>query len=152
FNGEIYNFAEIKTRLESMGHTFLAHSDTEMILHAWEQWGSEMLSQFIGMFSFVIYDNEKRQLFACRDRTGIKPFLYYLHNGLFIFGSELKAIAKHPGFEKEINVDAAAAFMQYGYVPTPHCIFNNTRKLKPGHYLEFDIPKESLNITQYWNV
>ena len=152
FNGEIYNYEEIKSELRATGHEFVAHSDTEVILHAWEQWGTAMLQKFIGMFSFAIYDKEQHKLFACRDRTGVKPFLYSWHDGLFLFASELKAIAAHPAFEKQINIDAAAAFMQYGYVPTPHCIFQNTCKLKPGHYLEFDIASATFHITQYWNV
>ena len=152
FNGEIYNYAEIKVGLEKLGHSFSTHSDTEMILHAWEQWGSAMLQQFIGMFSLVIYDKEKNKLFACRDRTGVKPFMYYWKDGLFIFGSELKAIVKHSSFVKEINLDAAACFMQFGYVPTPHCIFNDTHKLKPGHFLELDIKAKSISSHQYWNV
>ncbi|MEO6133553.1 MAG: asparagine synthase (glutamine-hydrolyzing) [Ginsengibacter sp.] len=152
FNGEIYNYAEIKLTLEKLGHSFSTHSDTEMILHAWEQWGAKMLEHFIGMFSFSIFDNEKNKLFCCRDRVGVKPFIYYWEDGLFIFGSELKALVKHPSFRKEINLDAAAAFMQYGYVPTPHCIFKDTYKLKPGHYLEFDINKCTISTEQYWNV
>lgn len=152
FNGEIYNYASIKTELEKLGHSFSTHSDTEMILHAWEQWGAEMLQKFIGMFALAIYNNEENKLFACRDRTGVKPFIYYWKDGLFIFSSELKALVKHPSFKKEINLDAAAAFMQYGYVPTPHCIFEHTHKLKPGHYLELDMGTREISTKQYWNV
>jgi len=152
FNGEIYNYAEIKKQLEEKGHSFKSHSDTEVILHAYAEWGSAALQQFIGMFAFVIYDEAKQQLFACRDRAGVKPFFYYQKDGLFLFGSELKALVQHPDFEKQINTDAVAAFMQFGYVPTPHCIFNNAHKLKPGHFLVYDIPRNKLETTQYWNV
>lgn len=152
FNGEIYNYAGIKKQLEEKGHSFKSHSDTEVILHAYAEWGSAALQQFIGMFAFVIYDEAKQQLFACRDRAGVKPFFYYQQDGLFLFGSELKALLQHPGFEKQINTDAVAAFMQFGYVPTPHCIFNNAHKLKPGHFLVYDIPTNKLETTQYWNV
>jgi asparagine synthase (glutamine-hydrolysing) len=152
FNGEIYNYAEIKKRLEDKGHRFDSHSDSEVILHAYEEWGSDALQQFIGMFAFVIYDEAKQKLFACRDRAGVKPFFYYWKDGLFLFASELKALMQHPAFEKDINTDAVAAFMQYGYVPTPHCIFNNAHKLKPGHFLEFDISKRSFEAVQYWSV
>ena len=152
FNGEIYNYAEIKTVLEKKGHQFHSHSDTEVILHAYAEWGSAALQQFIGMFAFTIYDENNQKLFACRDRAGVKPFFYYWKDGLFLFGSELKAIMQHPSFEKKINIDAAAAFMQLGYVPTPHCIFEDTHKLKPGHFLEIDFKKQSLNTQQYWNV
>ena len=152
FNGEIYNYAEIKVELGKLGHSFSTHSDTEMILHAWEQWGPKMLDKFIGMFAFVVYDNEAKKLFACRDRAGVKPFIYYWKDGLFLFGSELKALIKHPSFQKEINLHAAAAFMQFGYVPTPNCIFNDTYKLKPGHYIELDFAQSKLSTHQYWNV
>ena len=152
FNGEIYNYAEIKTELETKGHQFNSHSDSEVILHAYAEWGSEALQKFIGMFAFVIYDETAQKLFACRDRAGVKPFFYYYKDGLFLFGSELKALMKHPAFEKSINKDAVAAFLEFGYVPTPHCIFNDAHKLNPGHFLIFDIPKRELQTTQYWNV
>jgi asparagine synthase (glutamine-hydrolysing) len=152
FNGEIYNYAEIKKELEAKGHQFESHSDTEVVLHAYAEWGAAALQKFIGMFAFVIYDEATQKIFAVRDRAGVKPFFYYLKDGLFLFGSELKALVQHPAFVKEINNDAVGAFLQYGYVPTPHCIFNNAHKLKPGHYIVFDIPKQKMETTQYWNV
>jgi asparagine synthase (glutamine-hydrolysing) len=152
FNGEIYNFEEVKKELEIKGHYFESHSDTEVVLHAYKEWGSVCLQKFIGMFAFVIYDQENNKVFACRDRAGVKPFFYYQKEGLFLFGSELKALLQHPNFIKEIDLDAAAAFMQFGYVPTPHCIFKNTYKLKPGHFLNFDLTQNSFKIKQYWNV
>ncbi|HNU88807.1 MAG TPA: asparagine synthetase B, partial [Ferruginibacter sp.] len=152
FNGEIYNYLEIKKELEQKGHEFFSHSDSEVILHAYEEWGSQALQKFIGMFAFVIYDEKAQQLFACRDRAGVKPFIYYHKDGVFLFGSELKALIQHPAFVKDINTDAAAAFMQYGYVPTPHCIFRDTHKLRPGHFLELDLKMQSVKTTQYWNV
>jgi asparagine synthase (glutamine-hydrolysing) len=152
FNGEVYNYEEIKKELESKGHTFESHSDTEVVLHAYKEWGAPALQKFIGMFAFVIFDEINQKIFACRDRAGVKPFFYYHKNGLFLFASELKALMQHPSFEKEINIDAAAAYMQFGYVPTPHCIFNNAHKLKPGHYLEFDVKQNALTTIQYWNV
>jgi asparagine synthase (glutamine-hydrolysing) len=152
FNGEIYNYAEIKSELEQKGHHFNSHSDTEVILHAYKEWGSAALQKFIGMFAFVIYDEINGKLFACRDRAGVKPFFYYWQEDLFLFASELKAFTQHPGFVKEINTNAAAAYMQYGYVPTPHCIYKNTFKLKPGHFLELDIATKKLHTQQYWNV
>ena len=152
FNGEVYNYAEIKNELEQKGHTFDSHSDTEVILHAYAEWGAAALQRFIGMYAFVIFDEKKQKLFACRDRAGVKPFFYYWKNGLFLFGSELKALMQHPGFVKEIDINAAAAFMQYGYIPTPHCIFQHTYKLKPGHYLELDLSNQSVQTTRYWNV
>ena len=152
FNGEIYNYAEIKKELEAKGHQFHSHSDTEVILHAYAEWGSAALQHFIGMFALVIYDEAKGQLFVCRDRAGVKPLFYYWNKGLFLFGSELKALLKHPAFEKEIDINATAAYMQYGYVPTPHCIYKNTYKLKPGFFLVIDLATQNIQTNQYWNV
>ncbi len=152
FNGEIYNYAEIKTVLEKSGHTFQSHSDTEVILHAYKEWGSDALQHFIGMFAFVIYDEACNKLFACRDRAGVKPFFYYFKDGLFLFASELKAIMQHPSFTRQINMNALAAYMQYGYVPAPHCIFNDTFKLNAGYCLQLNTVDASLKLQQYWNV
>ncbi len=152
FNGEVYNYEEIKNELEVLGHFFDSHSDTEVVLHAYHEWGSDALQKFTGMFAFVIYDDAAQKLFACRDRAGVKPFFYHQMNDLFLFGSELKALLQHPKFEKYINIDAVAAYMKLGVIPTPHCIFQNTYKLKPGHFLEIDIKQNTLTTKQYWNV
>jgi asparagine synthase (glutamine-hydrolysing) len=152
YNGEVYNFKEIKAELIVLKHSFIGHSDTEVILHAFDEWGILFVEKFIGMFAFVIYDVKKGEIFCLRDRAGIKPFFYYWHEGLFLFASELKAFHKHPHFKKEININAVAAFIQYGNVPSPHCIFNNCYKLKPGHYLKFNIPNLSFDIFKYWDV
>lgn len=157
FNGEIYNFKEIKAELSSLGHTFLAESDTEMILHAYEEWGTKCLEKFIGMFAIVLFDQKKNEIFIARDRAGIKPLFLYQKDGLFMFSSELKAFHEHPGFQKELNTDAAYAFLQYGSVPTPHCIFEHCTKLKPGHFIHAKMPVSAspafkLDATQYWNV
>jgi len=152
FNGEVYNYAEIKKVLEQKGHQFHSHSDTEVILHAYAEWGSAALQQFIGMFAFAIYDENNQKLFACRDRAGVKPFFYHWKDGLFLFGSELKAIVQHPHFVKEINTAAVAVYMQYGYIPTPHCIYTNVDKLKPGYFLELDLKTKNFITQQYWNV
>jgi asparagine synthase (glutamine-hydrolysing) len=103
FNGEIYNYNEIRDELIAKGHVFTTHSDTEVILHAYKEWGNKCVDQFVGMFAFVIYDKAKQQLFCVRDRAGVKPFYWYFKNGLFLFASELKAFHEHPGFEKELN-------------------------------------------------
>lgn len=152
FNGEIYNYREIKTELEKLGHRFHGSSDSEVILHAYEEWGKECLSHFIGMFAFVIFDSKERLLFAARDRAGVKPFFLYRKNELVMFASELKAFHEHPNFEKDLNIDAVAAFMQYGHVPTPHCIFNHCQKLNPGHYFIYDLRTKDLIKKEYWNV
>lgn len=152
FNGEIYNFREIKTELEKSGHQFIGHSDTEVILHAFSEWGIKCVDRFIGMFSFVIYDQVKAEVICVRDRAGVKPFFYYWNQNLFLFASELKSLNFHPGFKKEINPDAVAAFMQFGNIPAPHCIFNHSYKLKPGHYIRFNLKTKELEETKYWDV
>ena len=152
FNGEIYNYAEIKTVLLQKGHQFETHSDTEVIIHAWEEWGGAMIDQFIGMFAFVIYDSLKKELTCYRDRAGVKPFYYYWHEGLFLFSSELKSFHQHPRFKKVINKEAIHQYFQYGYIMAPLSIFEHTHKLIPGHYLQFSIEKKSIQINKYWDV
>lgn len=152
FNGEVYNYAEIKKELQNLNHQFVGHSDTEVILHSFAQWGISCIEKFIGMFAFVIYDSKTHEVYCVRDRAGIKPFFYYWKDGLFLFASEIKAFHQHPKFKKEINLDAVAAFMQFGNVPTPYCIFNNCHKLKPGHFLTLNIEHSTFSISKYWDV
>ncbi len=154
FNGEIYNFREIKAELSELGHKFLADSDTEMILHAYAQWGEKCLHKFIGMFAFVIYDRSKNELFFARDRAGVKPLFIYRKNKLLLFASELKAFHAHPDFQKIISTSAVHAFLQYGSVPTPHCIFENCEKLEPGHFVRFSLNDQNSEWKpqKYWSV
>lgn len=154
FNGEIYNFAEIKQTLEQLGHHFKSHSDTEMILHAYQEWGSDCLKHFIGMFAIVIFNETTQELFVARDRAGIKPLFIYRHNNLLLFASELKAFHEHPQFTKQLNIPAVHAYLQYGSVPTPHCIFDFCEKLAPGHYVHTTLTSAdfSWKAVQYWNV
>lgn len=152
FNGEIYNFNEIKKELSSLGHSFTGNSDTEVILHAFAEWEEKCVQKFIGMFAFVLYNDRDKTITCFRDRAGIKPFYYYFKNGLFLFSSELKSFHFHPGFQKEINLDAVGAFMQYGNVPSQYCIFKNCNKLKPGHFLKFSLAGKQIKEHRYWNV
>ncbi|MEY4605126.1 MAG: hypothetical protein RIT43_2418 [Bacteroidota bacterium] len=152
FNGEIYNYREIRSDLEKLGHSFDGNSDTEVILHAYAEWGHNCLDRFRGMFALVIVDTEKRRVFAARDRAGVKPLFLYQKDGLLMYASELKSFHAHPHFQKELDPSAVAAFMQFGNVPTPHCIFRHCRKLRPGHFLTFDLDSERMEETQYWNV
>jgi asparagine synthase (glutamine-hydrolysing) len=152
FNGEVYNYTEIKKELQALGHHFIGHSDTEVILHAFAQWGIKCIDKFIGMFVFVIYDTNSQQLFCVRDRAGVKPFFYYWNEGLFLFASELKSFHQHPHFKKELDKDAVASFMQHGHVPTPHCIFKHCYKLNPGHYLQFSLLNSTFTLHKYWDV
>jgi len=152
FNGEIYNYQDIRTKLEAAGHHFNTHSDTEVILHAWREWGEDAIKQWRGMFAIVLYDEKTEEVICIRDRAGVKPFYYFFSDALFLFGSELKSLLKHPGFKKEINPDAVASFLQYGYVSWPHCIYKGALKLPPGHILRLKLGSKSSAVKQYWNV
>ncbi|MCC7402049.1 MAG: asparagine synthase (glutamine-hydrolyzing) [Chitinophagaceae bacterium] len=152
FNGEIYNYNEIRNELIALGHHFLTHSDTEVILHAWKQWGEECIEKWRGMFAIALFDERSGELTCIRDRAGVKPFYYYLEDGLFLFGSELKSLSAHPAFIKKINPDAVALFLQYGYVPSPYSIFQNTYKLPAGHILRIKPGSDKVYLKQYWNV
>ncbi|HEX8331216.1 MAG TPA: asparagine synthase (glutamine-hydrolyzing) [Segetibacter sp.] len=152
FNGEIYNYNEIREKLIALGHTFQTHSDTEVILHSWQEWGENAIQQWRGMFAIVLYNEKKQELICIRDRPGVKPFYYYWKDGLFLFASELKSITAHPDFKKEINKDAVASFLQYGYVSHPHCIYQNTFKLPPGNLLRLDLRTQEKEVQQYWNL
>lgn len=157
FNGEIYNYQEIKNKLITLGHHFHTQSDTEVILHAYQEWGEKCVNDFIGMFVIILYDQANKKLAVIRDRAGVKPFYYYWKDGLFLFASELKAIHQHPQFKKEIDFDALALFLKYCYIPAPHCIFKNTYKLLPSHILKLDLEKLSpihcpLPTKKYWDV
>ena len=152
YNGEIYNYQEIKKELIELGHYFNGESDTEMILHAYAEWGIKSVEKFIGMFAIVLFDEKAQEVIFIRDRAGVKPLFYYQKNDLVLFSSELKSFHEHPEFEKKLDLNAVAAFMQYGNVPTPHCIFKNCAKVKPGHYLKIDLETKSKKEVQYWNV
>jgi asparagine synthase (glutamine-hydrolysing) len=150
FNGEIYNFQDLKPRLERHGHIFHTHSDTEAIVHAYEEFGPQCLNYLRGMFAFAIWDDKARTLFIARDRAGKKP-LYYTttSNGTLVFGSELKALLEHPDVEREIDSRALDAYFTLGYVPDPLSIFCNIHKLPPGHYLNFT--NGQVTVKQYWD-
>ena len=152
FNGEIYNFNEIKTELIELGYSFKSNSDTEVILKSYQHWGNECVDQFIGMFAIVLYDNVKNKVICFRDRVGVKPFYYCTQDNLFLFGSELKSFHRHPKFEKEIDKNALASFFQHGYIPGPSSIFKNVYKLRPGHLMEIDLLTQAIQIKKYWSI
>ena len=135
YNGEIYNFPELKKELEKKGHLFKTHSDTEVIVHAYEEYGEDCLKYFNGMFSLAIWDTKKELLFLARDRFGKKPLYYAVFDNQFIFGSELKALLKHPSVKREIDMGALSKYLAYEYVPSPHSIFKNIYKLEAGSKL-----------------
>lgn len=152
YNGEIYNYNEIREELIALGHRFQTHSDTEVILHGWKEWGSAVIHKWRGMFAIVLLDHEKGELICIRDRSGVKPFYYSQQDGLFLFGSELKNLMAHPRFRKDIDPEAVATFLQYGYVSAPYSIFRKTSKLLPGHILRLDLNSGKITTEQYWNV
>jgi asparagine synthase (glutamine-hydrolysing) len=136
YNGEIYNFREVKAELETLGHAFATHSDTEVILAAWAQWGTSCLERLNGMFAFALYDASEDALFLARDRLGVKPLHYaILPDGALIFASELKGLLAHPLLRREPSPQAVEDYMAYGYVPDASCIVAGVRKLPAGHFL-----------------
>jgi len=154
FNGEVYNFTDLRSELESLGYRFHTHSDTEVILHAWEAWGPDCVERLRGMFAFAIWDRPRGHLFLARDRLGIKP-LYYalLPDGQFIFGSELKALLPHPGLPHRRDSRAIEEFFAYGYIPEPRTIFEGVHKLPAGHTLLVKKGEPTLPRThQYWDI
>lgn len=152
FNGEIYNYQDIKKELMTLGHSFKTNSDTEVILHSFLEWGASCVNRFIGMFAFAIYNSDTETLLLFRDRAGVKPLYYYFDQNVFIFGSELKAFHQNPLFPKTLNYDSLGLYMQFGYIPTPHCVFMNTYKLVQGSYLEFNIKTQRIGINKYWEL
>ena len=150
FNGEIYNYRELQRELESLGHRYQTRSDTESIVHAYEEYGAGCVDHFRGMFAFAIWDARLRRLFIARDRVGIKPLYYTVtEQGTFVFGSEIKALIEHPEVKREVEPEAVDAYLTFGYVPDPLCIFRGIRKLPPGHHLTFD--EKGVFIKQYWD-
>jgi asparagine synthase (glutamine-hydrolysing) len=152
YNGEIYNYTVIKKQLVEAGHHFQTTSDTEVILHAYEQWGVRAVEYFIGMFVIVIFDRKRDEIVLLRDRPGVKPLYYYQHDGLFLFASELKAFHAHPQFQKQINAGALALYFDFGYIPAPYTIFKNCHKLEPGHTLRLDLKTRDIKIETYWDI
>lgn len=151
FNGEIYNFRELRAELEGKGYRFKTNSDTETILHAFKEYGRECVSRLRGMFAFAIWDFENRSLFMARDRIGKKPLFYSLTaDGTFVFGSELKSLMQHPGVSREIDLAAIDAYLTFGYVPESLCIFRSIRKLAPGHTLQFK--DGEITVSRYWDL
>lgn len=150
YNGEVYNFKELRAELENKGYGFLSQCDTEVVLAAYEEWGEDCFSKFNGMFAIAIYDRMKKKLVLARDKMGKKP-LYYYHNGSdFVFASELKPIIKCPLFRKEINRDAIGFYLCNKFIAAPETIFLNTYKLQAGTYLVYQ--NDRVDIKRYWSV
>ncbi|CAL1518092.1 asparagine synthase (glutamine-hydrolyzing) [Chitinophaga sp. MM2321] len=152
FNGEIYNFKEIRVELEKLDYTFQSGSDTEVLLKGYDAWKEKVLDKCIGMFAFVIYNREEGTIVLGRDRAGVKPLYYYWHEQTFLFGSELKSLCAFPGFRKEIDVKSVSLFLQFSYIPAPYTIYKHTSKLKPGHLLTIKLDSATIEEQEYWNV
>ena len=148
FNGEIYNFKDLRAKLVEAGHTFQNHSDSEVLVHGYEEWGTELVSKLRGMFAFVIFDRRDKSIFAARDMFGIKPFYYTFMGESFIFGSEIKSFLEHPDFKKELNEDALAHYLSFQYSPTEETFFSNVFKLPPAHY--FTYKNGEMKKVRYW--
>ncbi len=148
FNGEIYNYKILREELVKRGHTFYTQSDSEVLVHGYEEYGAELLSKLRGMFSFVIWDTKNKKLFAVRDFFGIKPFYYSKMGDTFMFGSEIKGFLKHPDFKKELNEEKFPEYLTFSCVTGSDTFFKNVYKLLPGHYLEFQ--NGELKIAQYF--
>jgi asparagine synthase (glutamine-hydrolysing) len=149
FNGEIYNFKELRSRLEILGHRFRTNSDTEVIAHAYEEYGERCLQYFNGMFAIGIWDEPRRRLFLARDRLGKKPLYYSFVNGNFLFASELKAIVAYPKFSREIDPLSFMKYLFFEYIPSPHTIFKAARKLPPASYLILE--ENGIRVNEYWS-
>lgn len=150
FNGEIYNFKDLRGKLENKGHRFKTKTDTEVILHGYEEWGTECVERLRGMFAFAIWDSKQQTLFLARDRLGIKPLYYFCKNSKLIFASELKAILEDRSVQKDLDFEALSDYLSFGYIPAPKTIFKSIRKLPPGHIL-IQSP-EGVNTEKYWDL
>ena len=149
FNGEIYNYKDIKEELIKKGYKFKTNSDTEVILLGYEEYGEKVLNKLRGMFAFVIYDINKNELFGARDFFGIKPLYYSKQNDLFIFGSEIKSFIKHPDFKKEVNKEALKPYLTFQYSVLEETFFKDVYRLKPGHYFKYK--DGNIKINKYFN-
>lgn len=151
YNGEIYNFKEIKQELEALGHQFKSKTDTEVILNAYIQWGSSAVSRFNGMFGFAIWDKIEKKLFLARDRYGIKPLYYVQRDNLFLFASENKAFDEHPEFDRKIDKKGLLEYMTFQNFLSERTLFNEVKMFPAGHFAEISISKPKLQMTQYWD-
>ena len=150
YNGEIYNFKEKRAELQAKGHAFKSHTDTEAILHSYEEEGPKCVHRLNGMFSFGIWDEKRARLWLCRDRIGIKPLVYYWDGKHFVFASEIKSLLSDPVIPRELDYDALLLYLAFSYVPAPYTIFKGIRKLEPGHSLILENGR--LEIEKYWDV
>lgn len=139
FNGEIYNYQALRDELIKCGHKFRTNTDTEVIVHGYEEWDTEVFNKLRGMYGIIIYDINKKKIIGARDIFGIKPFYYYKNNGLFMFASEIKSFLSHPDFKKELNEKVLSLYLSYGTNHMEETFFKYTYKLRPGHYFVYEM-------------
>lgn len=149
FNGEIYNFIELRDELQKAGHRFKTRSDTEVIVHAYEQWGPQCVNHFNGIFAFAIWDDPRKRLFLARDHLGVKPLYYTVIDGTLLFGSEIKALLAHPACPRRVDLAALGQLFTLRYVPSPRTLFEGVRKLPPGNSMM--VAGGEITIERYWN-
>ena len=150
FNGEIYNHRQLRAELQGRGHRFATHSDTEVIVHQYEETGTDAVQALRGMFAFALWDAARERLYVARDRVGIKPLYYWEHDGGVAFASELRALLTLPGFPRRLDIDAVAQYLAFGYVPESACIFEGVSKLPAGHFLTWNAGAP-VDVQQYWS-
>jgi asparagine synthase (glutamine-hydrolysing) len=151
FNGEIYNHRELRRELEQAGHQFRTdHSDTEVLLYAYREWGPKMLPRLNGMWAFAIFDLDGKQVFLSRDRFGKKPLFYYFDGSTLVFASELTSLIQHPIVPRSFDKEALQKLFAYGFIPAPRAILENVRKLPAGHWMKFDLGRKQIEIQEFW--
>ena len=152
FNGEIYNFQELRAELEAAGYVFHCNADTEVLVHGYEEWGEDLVNRLRGMYAFVIHDQNRNKLFGARDIFGIKPFYYYrASDGSLLFGSEIKSFLDHPKFEKAVNRDALRPYLTLQFPATEETFFKGVFKLAPAHCFTYDLTTNTMDIKRYWS-
>ncbi|MDN3667880.1 asparagine synthase (glutamine-hydrolyzing) [Echinicola jeungdonensis] len=152
FNGEIYNYKSLRKELITKGHKFKSDSDSEVIIHGYEEWGVDCLNKLRGIFAFGIFDKNKKEIFLARDHAGVKPLFYYQNENVFLFSSEPKAFFKCDSFRKELNKEALNLYLAFGNVPGEYSIFKGVKKLLPGHYLKLSINSLTPKVVKYWEL
>ena len=151
YNGEIYNFAEIREELERRGHVFASHTDSEVIVHAYEEWDTACLSRFNGMFAFALWDGRRQRLWLVRDRLGVKPLFYATTGDGIRFGSEVKSVIADPAVPRRLDYEALGCYLAFNYLPAPYTLLQYVRQVEPGHYLLVDRCGHVKDV-EYWDI
>lgn len=151
-NGEIYNYLDLRKELVAAGHVFRSDSDSEVVLHGYEQWGPGVIERITGMFCFAVLDEKRRRIMLGRDRLGIKPLYYHHAGGKLIFSNEIKGLLCWEGLQRRVDLPGLYQYLGYEYVPAPRTLFDGVKKLRQGHYAIFEMDSGQFSETQYWDV